>query len=65
MKKTLRSVIEHEKKYKSFGQSPLSVYKLKAHCGKLAYAIQKNPTVNVRLHVMCARVKHSYEISSM
>ena len=34
----------------------------KAHCDKLAYAIQKNPTVNVRLHVMCARVKHSYEI---
>ena len=27
----------------------------KAHCGKLAYAIQK-------IHVTCVRVKHSYEI---
>ena len=34
----------------------------KAHCGKLAFAIRKKRTVRMRLHVTCARKKHSYEI---
>ena len=46
--------------YKRFGQSPSSVQKIPLW--QVGIRHTKNLTVNVRLHVTRARVKHSYEI---